>query len=119
MKNDKKTKNFIKTTFIEFLNEEKDVDNTYIKDVRYKDKNLKLHKVYNNPMKVLYWLETMQGESYIDINTILETNLLVDAIWVKIGGDEEKIADSLDFLEKTNKTTKSGYNSYVMYNITD
>jgi fructose-1,6-bisphosphatase len=93
------------------------VDETYIKTLNFNGEKLTLHKYAENPMKVIFYLDTMDGESYMDINTIIDTNLLVDAIWVKVGGDEEKIADSLDFLSKSKNTTASGYNKYVMYNI--
>lgn len=109
----------IKTTITEFIKEQSDnTPDTFIKTITHDGEDLMLHKVSDNPMKVLYYLDTMDGESYIDINTILEDNLLIDAIWVKIGGEEEVIADNLDFLEKTNKKTSSGYNKYIMYNIT-
>ena len=93
------------------------VDNTYIKTIEFNGEKLALHKYSDNPMSVLFYLDTMDGESYMDINTTIKTNMLIDAIWVKNGGDEEIIADGLDFLEKTDRTTKSGFNKYIMYNI--
>jgi hypothetical protein len=118
MKKDTKTSKFIKTTLQDFLTEQKkNVDETYIRTINFNGKKLTLHKVADNPMKVQFYLNTTRGESYVDINKILPTNMLVDAIWVETGGIEEKIADTLEFLEKTDRTTKSGYNNFIMYNI--
>ena len=92
-------------------------DETYIKTIKYNGKKLTLHKVADTPLKTQFYLDTMSGETYIDINKILPDNLLMDAIWVEKGGTEEKIADTLDILSKTDRTTKSGYNTYILYNI--
>lgn len=118
MENNKKLKKHIKT-LREFLNEQQNnVDETYIKTINFNGEKLTLHKIADDPMKVQFYLNTIEGEPYIDINKIIPTNLLIDAIWVKTGGVEEKVADMLgDILQKTNRTTSSGYNNYVMYNI--
>lgn len=93
-------------------------DDTYVKKITIDDDELTLHKVDTNPMKVLFYLNDMEGDSYIDINTILPDNMLIDAVWVKIGGLEEEIADDIsDVLTKTDRKTTSGYNQYIMYNI--
>lgn len=92
-------------------------DTSYLKTITYNGRKLSLHRIADNPMKVQFYLETMKGESFVDINQILPTNMLIDAIWVKIGGIEEIIANTLDFLKITNRTTKNGYNNYVMFNI--
>lgn len=95
-----------------------ETDSTYIKTIKFNGKRLTLHKVADNPMKIQFYLDNINGEPYIDINKIIPTNMLIDAIWVKIGGEEEKIADMLnDILQKTKKTTNNGYNNYVMYKI--
>ena len=89
-----------------------------VKTIKFNGRKLTLHRVADNPMKVQFYLDTVKGEPYIDINKIIPTNMLIDAVWVKVGGTEEKIADMLgDILQKTNKTTNSGYDNYVMYNI--
>jgi hypothetical protein len=61
--------------------------------------------------------EDENGETYIDISTNIPSNPLIDAIWVEVGGLEEKIANKLPFLSKTNRNTKSGYNNYIMYEV--
>lgn len=113
----------IKTKMKDFIKEQNVQDSyedeTYVKTMKFNGEKLTLHKFSESPMKTLYYLDTLDGESYIDINTILPDNLLIDAIWVKVGGDEEKIADSLDIFKKTEKKTSSGYNKYVMYDIID
>ena len=95
------------------------LDRTYVKTIKFNGKKLTLHKFSDNPMKVLFYLNTMKGESYIDINTIISDNMLIGAIWVKIGGEEEKIANEIDILQKTNRTTVCGYNNYAMYSIAE
>lgn len=115
MEQNKKLKNIIKTTIREVLNEANNVQSTFIKQIKFNGRDLNLYKVSDNPMKVLFYLDTEAGEPYMDINTILPDNMLVDAIWVERDGKEEKVADKLDFLDKTDRTTKSGYNRYVMY----
>jgi len=92
-------------------------DSTYIDTINFNGEQLTLHKIADNPMKIQYYLETSDGEPYIDISTILPDNLLVDAVWVKAGGEEEQIADTLDFLEKTDRTTEGGFNTYILYNV--
>lgn len=93
-------------------------DETFVKTIDLEDEKLNLHKVAKNPMKVQFYLETIDGELYIDLNKILPDNMLIDAVWVKVGGEEERIADMLnDILSKTDKKTKSGFNTYVMYEI--
>lgn len=123
MNNNKQQNSFIKTKMKDFIKEQNVQDSyedeTYIKTIKFDGEELTLHKVSDTPMKTLYYLDTLDGESYIDINTILPDNLLIDAVWVKVGGDEEKIADSLDIFKKTEKKTSSGYNKYVMYDIID
>ena len=57
------------------------------------------------------------GDTYIDISTDLPGNPLIDAIWVEVGGEAQKIANKLPFLSKTNRNTKSGYNKYLMYKV--
>jgi hypothetical protein len=91
--------------------------NTFIKVIVFEGKKLKLSKVSDAGMNTVLYLDTMRGEPYIDINKILPDNYLLDAIWVQVGGKEEKIADTLDILKKTNAKTKSGFNQYVMYDI--
>lgn len=71
----------------------------------------------SEPFKDYIYLEDENNNPYIDVNTILSDNGLLGAVWVKVGGKEEKIANNLDFLVRTDRTTKSGYNTYVMYNI--
>lgn len=119
MEQDNNSRKYIKTTR-EFLTEQKEeVDNTYVKTISFNGKKLTLHKIADDQLKTQFYLNTMNGESYLDINKILPNNMLIDAIWVEIGGKEEKIADMLEFLEKTTKTTNSGFNKYIMYNIID
>ena len=110
MKN-KYIKSFLEST------QSDDIDETYIKTIEFEGEKLTLHKVADNPMKTQLYLDTLDGESYIDINKILPTNMLVDAVWVEVGGTEEKVADTLDILKKTSKTTSNGHSKYVMYNI--
>ena len=90
----------------------------YIKIIEFNGENFTLHKISNDPFKTLFYLNTIKGEPYIDINKIIPTSLLLFAIWVEVGSKEEKIADILqDILQKTDRTTESGFNQYVMYNI--
>jgi len=91
--------------------------NTFIKVILFEGKKLKLSKVSDVGMDTVLYLDTMRGEPYIDINKVLEDNTLTDAIWVNVGGKEERIADTLDILKKTNIKTRSGFNQYVMYEI--
>lgn len=92
-------------------------DGTYISTIEFKGKKLTLHKAADDPMKVQFYLNTIKGEPYVDINKILPMNMLVNAIWVETGGIEEEIADMIVFLEKTDRTTKSGYNNFIMYKV--
>lgn len=69
------------------------------------------------PFKDYIYAVDQYGDPYIDVSTILPDNKLLNAVWVKMGGEEEKIADKLSFLEKTKAQTKSGYDSFIMYNI--
>lgn len=71
----------------------------------------------NNPFDSYVYILDSEGELYIDISTNLPDNQLDRAIWVEVGGKEEKIADNLKFLQKTSATSKSGYNTYVKYDI--
>ncbi len=82
------------------------IDGEYITFIKQNDKGI-----------IYVYGEDQNGEPYIDISTNLPDNPLVDAIWVEVGGDEEKIANKLNFLTKTNRTAKSGYNKYIMYNV--
>lgn len=112
--------NFMKNlkTIQEFIKEntQEEVE-TYIMDLEYDDEKLELHKYEESPFKVQYYLDDKNGEPYIDLNTTLEDNMLLDAIWVKKGGDEEKIADLLDMFVKTDKVTKNGFDSFIMYDV--
>lgn len=110
MKNLKTLQEFIKE------NTQEEVE-TFIMDIEYDDEKLELHKYEQSPFKVLYYLVNEDGENYIDLNTTLEDNLLLDAIWVKVGGQEEEISDMVDMFEKTDKVTSNGFNKYVMYDI--
>jgi hypothetical protein len=110
MKNLKTLQEFIKE------NTQEEVE-TFIMDLEYDGEKLELHKYEQSPFKVLYYLVNEDGEDYIDLNTTLEDNLLLDAIWVKVGGQEEEISDMIDMLEKTDKVTSNGFNKYVMYDI--
>jgi len=103
-------------TLNEFIKENVQEENTFIKTIKHDGEELQLHKVADDPFKVQYYLEDEEGP-YIDINKILPDNMLLDAIWVEKGGEEEKIADGLDFLEKTEKTTKSGFSQFILYDI--
>jgi hypothetical protein len=69
------------------------------------------------PFKDYIYAADKYGDPYIDVSTILPDNKLVNAVWVKMGGKEEKIADKLSFLEKTKAQTQSGYDNFIMYNI--
>lgn len=91
--------------------------NTAIDTINHNGQNLTLHKIGDNPMKIQFHLEDENGEPYLDLSTILPDNLLDGAVWVKSGDIEEEIADTLDILSKTDRTTKGGYNTYIMYNI--
>jgi hypothetical protein len=109
-------KKFIKT-MKEFLNEENEYSDSVIKTIEFDGEEFTLH-VNDEPMKVQFYLNTLDGEPYIDINKIIPTNMLDNAVWVEQGGEQEEIADMLgDILEKTKQTTKSGYNNYILYNI--
>lgn len=85
--------------------------------IKIKGKNFNVFKVGQN-FNILIYLESINGEPYIDINQNIPGNMLLNAIWVKQGGEEEKIADKLiQILKKTSKTTQSGYNTYILYEI--
>jgi hypothetical protein len=71
----------------------------------------------NKPFDSFLYVLDSDGENYIDISTKLVDNPLDNAVWVEIGGQEEKIANILKKLKITNATTKSGYNKYRKYDI--
>lgn len=65
----------------------------------------------------MIYLESEDGEPYIDLNKQLVGYPLMDAVWIENGDIEESIASKLNFLEKTDFEKKQGYNTYTMYNI--
>lgn len=106
------------------LNEFRDIIKQIVKEetekpvqkIKVNGKSLSVYLI-NEPFNTYLYLLDSNGEPYMDISTKIEDNPLDDAIWVKVGGKEEKIADNLKFLSKTNATTTSGFNSYRKYDI--
>jgi hypothetical protein len=62
------------------------------------------------------YCEDTAGELYADVTTTITDNTLVDSVWVKVGGIQESIADSISFLSKTKVSIVYNYNTYMMYN---
>ena len=97
------------------INEE-DEDLAPKQKIKYNGKALYVYHI-DKPFKDYIYVLDKNGEQYYDVNTTLRENPLLGAVWVQVGGDEEKIANMLTFLERDERTTKSGYNTYNMYNI--
>lgn len=86
--------------------------------IKFQGRKLNVFITGKHGFETLIYLDTIQGEQYIDLNTILPENKLLNAIWVKQGEIEEKIADHLiGIIHKTSRTTTSGYNTYILYEI--
>jgi hypothetical protein len=113
---EKRNKRFIKTMAM-FIKESAEVDKTYIETIEFDDETLTIHKIADSPLKTQFYANTLEGESYIDISKILSDNMLIDAVWIEKGGDEERIADKIDCLSKTDKTTKAGFKTFIIYKI--
>jgi len=71
----------------------------------------------DTPGKSYIYAMDAEGEPYIDVSTVLRDNPLVDAVWVKKGGEEEKIADKLKFIKKSKVMTKSGFATFIKYDV--
>lgn len=90
-------------------------------EVEIDDETLSIiyHEV--SPFEISLYAETLDGEPYVDITTIIPTNSLLDAVWVKIDSLEEGIANELiskGILVSTSATTRSGFNTYRKYDLT-
>ncbi len=75
-----------------------------------------IEKVDNDPFRVQFFLNNKRGECMMELNKILPENLLINAIWVRVGSAEEQYADKMKDLSRTDAITTSGFNSYRMYN---
>lgn len=73
--------------------------------------------IHNNGFENHIYLVDEFGDLYIDVNKEFSDNPLLNAVWVEQGGEEERIADRLNILNKTGNTTKSGFNTYIMYKV--
>lgn len=108
------------TNFNEFVNESNntETEEVFVTDITFEEENLKLFKYESSPFDVLFYLVDENGETYVDLNTTLETNKLLDAIWVKKGDIEEQIADLLpNLFKKTDREVEYNYNTYILYNL--
>jgi hypothetical protein len=79
--------------------------------------NVFYHVDPKNSKRSAIELTDEDGMPYTRISTILVDDLIENAIWVKVGKHEEEIADMLDFLTKTKEKAKSGFNTYIKYEI--
>lgn len=91
-------------------------ENTEGTPIKINNKVLYLFHI-KQPFKDYIYIEDKNGELYYDITTILPENQLLDAVWVKMNDDVEKIANKINFLKATDVITKSGYNQYRKFDI--
>lgn len=93
-------------------------DENVITKINFDDEVLVIKLISDGGFENFLYADTEDGESYVDISTNIENNKLLNAIWVKKGEIEEKIADMLpDFLHKSNAITKNGFNQYIKYDL--
>lgn len=87
-------------------------------EVKFKNKKLIITIDKSNRFKIGILAEDQRGNPYYDVSTVLPENPLMDAVWVELGGDEEKLANMLtNSIKRTNAVTTSGYNKYVKYDV--
>ncbi len=111
----KNFKNYIKENYAQM---DEDTNENILTKIIFDDENLFIKLISDGGFENFLYAETEDGESYLDISTNLEGNMLLNAIWVKKGGIEEKLADLLkDFLDKTSTLTKNGFNEYIKYDL--
>ena len=109
--------NELKNLIKQVIKEEAENDNIFT-TIKINGKQYNVLFDSKDQFKPFIYIESLDGEPYIDINTILADNLLLGAVWVKQGGKEEKLADTLTkLLKKSNRSTKNGFNTYILYDI--
>ena len=89
-------------------------------NIKYDNENLIIKYIKNSPSDIIIYVDTTDGESYIDISTNLRENPLIDAVWVEYSSTNLEIAKIMvdnNLIEETDRKTNSGYNNYLMFNV--